>query len=115
MLFSPTLRIGWLLAGLVIAISGCANRNDRYKQPPPRDTQPLPSAHGSVYGKAAGTPTSLSDRCITSAGHCPLPAAVQTGLPCTCDSKNPEFSYGGRTGPIPPMPDWADPRLKHTN
>ena len=106
-----------VLGVLALVIAGCASPPSRYKLPPPRNTQPLPTAQGSVHGVASGvgeieTP---SGRCITLAGHCMLPAPAPTGLPCTCDSKNPEFSYGGRTGAIPPMPDWADPRLRHAN
>ncbi len=99
-----------------IAAAGCADPNARYKQPLPRNTQPLLSAHGVLYAKGANAaPLKPTDRCITSAGHCPLPVTTETGLPCTCDSTDPEFTYGGTTGPIPPMPDWADPKMKRTN
>ncbi|MBV2235031.1 MAG: hypothetical protein KUL75_05725 [Sterolibacterium sp.] len=108
-----TLAMACILLPLVF--SACASQPDRYKLPPPRNTQPLPSAQGSVYGQPAARLKNPTDRCITSAGHCPLPATTESGLPCTCDSRRPEFSYGGRTGPIPAMPDWADPRLKHKN
>lgn len=108
-------RVGGLLLGVALIAAGCASKPDRYKLPPPRNTQPLPTAQGVVYGKAPASIANPTDRCITSAGHCPLPATTETGQPCTCDSKNPEFTYGGSTGPIPPMPDWADPGLKHAN
>jgi len=104
------------MIAVVNMVAGCATPPDRYKLPPPRNTQPLPSAHGVVYGgEASAAIRNSTDRCITSAGHCPLPAPAETGLPCTCESKSPEFTYGGSTGPIPPMPDWADPRLKRSN
>lgn len=104
-----------IMALLPLALVACAGKPDRYKLPPPRNTQPLPAAQGTVYGQPPARIQNPTDRCITSAGHCLLPASTETGLPCTCDSKSPEFSYGGSTGPIPPMPDWADPRLKHRN
>lgn len=107
-------RCGLLLMVGAIA-AGCAGKPDRYKQPPPRNTQALPGAQGVVYGRAPATLANPTDRCITSAGHCPLPAPTETGLPCTCDAKGGEYTYGGSTGPIPPMPEWADPRLKHAN
>ena len=103
------------VVAVAIVTAGCASAPDRYKLPPPRNTQALPSAHGVLYGNAPAKLSNPTNLCITSAGHCPLPTTTETGLPCTCDSKNPEFTYGGSTGPIPPMPDWADPRLKHTN
>ena len=119
MQFSTPARTCCLLLSIVVTtifVTGCASRDNRYKLPPPRNTQALPTAHGSVYGKqGAELPVNPTNRCITSAGHCLLPAPTETGLPCTCDSTNPEFTYGGSTGPIPPMPDWADPNLKHTN
>lgn len=105
-----------MLVSLAVLATGCATPRDRYKLPPPRNTQPLPTAHGSVYpGDTTTPPANPTSRCITSAGHCPLPAPAGTGLPCTCESTNPEFSYGGKTGPIPPMPAWADPNLKQVN
>jgi hypothetical protein len=100
---------------LALAVSACASKPDRHKLPPPRNTQPLAGAQGTVYAQPPARIQNPTDRCITSAGHCPLPASTETGLPCTCDAKNQEFSYGGSTGPIPAMPDWADPRLKHKN
>ena len=83
--------------------------------PPPRDTQPLPEARGVLYGKLPATIANPTDRCITTAGHCPLPATTETGLSCTCDANNGQYIYGGSTGPIPPMPDWADPSLRPPN
>ncbi len=106
---------GCLLLGAALIVAGCASKPDRYKQPPPRNTQPLPDARGSLYGKTPPTIAQPTERCITSAGHCLLPATTETGLPCTCDAKDGAYTYGGTTGPIPPMPDWADTRLKHTN
>src|ERR1035437_10179925 len=112
-MLNATIVRQWCLMLLVIVAAGCATPNARYKLPPPRNTQPLLSAHGVVYAKdAPASPVKPTDRCITSAGHCPLPGPTETGLSCTCDSTSPEFTYGGTTGPIPPMPDWADPKLK---
>lgn len=107
----------WLMPmTFAVLVAGCATPRDRYKLPPPRNTQPLSSAHGAIYAKdIRAPPVNPTSLCITSAGYCPLPAPTETGLPCTCESTNPEFSYGGRTGPIPPMPDWADPNMKQLN
>jgi hypothetical protein len=116
MTHSTTLRAWWLLAGFAIVAAGCAHDpNARYKLPPPRNTQPLLTAHGVVYAKEApASPVNPTALCITPAGHCPLAQATESGLPCTCESTSPEYTYGGKTGPIPPMPDWADPQQKWT-
>lgn len=111
-----TLASAALLATLLTAtLSACASKPDRYKLPPPRNTQPLAGAQGAVYAQQPARLQNPTEYCITSAGYCTLPSASESDLPCTCDAKNQSYSYGGRTGPIPAMPDWADPRLKHRN
>ena len=104
-------HLRWMAAIPIFLLLGCAGA-DRYKLPPPRNTQLLATAQGVVYAEpAASAPVTPSRYCVTSGGSCALPAPVETGLSCTCESASPKYSYGGRTGAMPPMPEWADPSL----
>lgn len=54
--------VGGLLLGTALLAAGCASKPDRYKLPPPRNTQPLPTAQGVVYGKATAAIANTNER-----------------------------------------------------
>ncbi|CAG4884765.1 protein of unknown function [Georgfuchsia toluolica] len=86
----------------LLLVPGCAG-NDAQGQQQPLDRQLLPDAQGVGYDALAEqTPQYPALYCITTGGSCVLVTPADTGLSCTCDSNNPKYSYGGRTGSIQP-------------
>lgn len=73
-----------IMALLPLALVACAGKPDRYKLPPPRNTQPLPAAQGTVYGEPppasrirpiAASPAPAIARCRQARRPgCPAPA-----------------------------------------
>ncbi|CAG4884801.1 exported protein of unknown function [Georgfuchsia toluolica] len=87
----------------LLLVLGCAG-SDAQRQRLPLDRQLLPDAQGVVYdAPTEQTPQHPAQYCITTGGSCALATSSETGLSCTCDSSNPKYSYGGRTGSIQPQ------------
>ena len=97
---------------VVAALNACAI--SRSALPPPLSVDALPGARAQVF-RLAGAPETApvpASVCTTSAGYCPVPAGTPAGLRCTCEAPDGSYTYAGRTGGIPAMPEWADPSLK---
>lgn len=104
--------LGLIAAG---ALSACAGRGDPYKLPPPASVGALVGAKVQVFrlaGAASEAAASTASVCSTNGGYCSVPADTPAGLRCTCEAGDGSYLYAGRTGDIPPMPEWADPNKK---